>query len=456
MNKYIFLVLISSFIFSCKETPAKINKTIVLKGTIVNYDQDTLYMNNVSSEDMLFKEEIHSITLKEKTNFNYTFELEKPTYFQIGRTFLYLSPGDSLVANLDTRDRSFASYKGIGEEANNYLTNVPYPKGGSFWGDREISSKIKTYKEVPEAFKKSFDNRMNELSGLTNVSEDFKQLEKTRSKFDYVNSLGNTFYLYYGNVRKGEITQEEMASKMEEANKYLTTFKKPFLDDYNNTDYLQLEVFQNILYLLKDEDFRKKLELPELNTTLKEYTITSELLNELKYNGYSNQLAEKLKEGAEKVTDPNYAAVLQDVQKAYETITKGKPASDLTFTKLDGSKINLSDYKGKVIVLDLWATWCGPCMQEKPFFEALEKEYHGNENVELISLSIDTEKVWNKYFEKNKIAGNQLQINRSQLTNYKVAGIPRFFVIDKNFNIVDVFAPLPSSGNLEKLIKQYI
>lgn len=456
MKKCIFLILISSLIFSCKETPFKINKTVVLNGTIANYDQDTLYMNDVSSESMLFKEKIHSITLNGKTNFKYKFELEKPTYFQIGRTFLYLSPGDSLIANLDTRDRSFASFKGIGEEANNYLTNVPYPKGGSFWGDREISSKIKTYKEVPEAFKKSFDNRMNELSSLTNVSEDFKHLEKARSKFDYVNSLGNTFYLYYGKVRKGEITQEEMVSKMEEANKYLTSFKKPFLDDYNNTNYLQLEVFQNILYQLKNEDFRKKLELPELSTTLKEYTITNELLNELKYNGYSNQLAEKLKEGAEKVTDQNYAAVLQDVQKAYETITKGNPASDLTFTKLDGTTIKLSDYKGKVIVLDLWATWCGPCMQEKPFFEALENKYHGNENIALISLSIDTEKVWKKYFEKNKIVGNQLHINRSQLTNYKVAGIPRFFVIDKNFNIVDVFAPLPSSGNLEKLIKQYI
>jgi len=72
------------------------------------------------------------------------------------------------------------------------------------------------------------------------------------------------------------------------------------------------------------------------------------------------------------------------------------------------------------------------------------------------TLKEGAQKVWKNYFEKNEIAGNQLQINRSQLANYKVAGIPRFFVIDMNFKIVDVFAPLPSSGDLENLINATI
>ncbi|MDO5977834.1 TlpA family protein disulfide reductase [Flavivirga spongiicola] len=456
MKKSIYIIILTIFSFSCKEIPTKKNKTVILKGSIVNYDQDTLYMGNVSSKFMLFKEDIQSFPLQDKTDFEYRFELDKPTYFQIGRTFLYLSPGDSLVVNLDTRDRTYASFSGKGAEANNYLRNVPYPKGGSFWGDRDISSKIKTFEDMPEAFKQSIDNRMLELNGLTNVSEDFKRLEKARSKFDYVNSLNNLFYLYYGKVRKGEMTQEEMNVKIEEANKYLIPFKKPFLDDFNDTNYLQLEVFQSLLYSLKEKDFKTIHELPALNTILQDYLVTNELVNTLKFNGYSNQIGDQLKEGIQEVTNQDYRAVLQNLQAEYETITKGNPASDLTFTKLDGNTIKLSDYKGKVIVLDLWATWCGPCMKEKPFFEDLEKVYHRNNNVELISLSIDTEKVWRGYFEKNEVVGNQLQINRSQLSDYKVAGIPRFFVIDKNFNIVDVFAPLPSSGELEKLINKYI
>ncbi|WP_195715198.1 TlpA disulfide reductase family protein [Ancylomarina sp. 16SWW S1-10-2] len=455
MKKNIFALLgIVMLLSSCSETPEKENKTVILKGSIVNYDQDTLYMNNVSSELMVFQEEIQAIELTGKTNFDYRFDLEKPTYFNIGRTFLYLSPGDSLVAKLDTRDRSFGSFTGKGAEANNYLTKTPYPKGGSFWGEREFSSKFKTYQDVPVGFQKVADARLAKLNNLTQVSEAFKELETARVKFDYVNSLENLFYLYYPKFREGKMTQEEMELKIEEANKYLTPYKKPFLDNFNDTKYLQLEVFQSLLYSLNKDEYRKDLDLPMLSEKLQEYFLTSNLVNELKYNGYSNQVGEKLNKEAQKIKDPTYSAVLKDLQKEYQSITKGNTASDLTFTKLDGSTIKLSDYKGKVIVLDLWATWCGPCMNEKPYFEALEKKYHANEDVEMISLSIDTEEKWKSYFKKHDLAGNQLQINRSQLSNYKVAAIPRFFVIDKNFKIVDVYAPLPSSGDLEVLINK--
>jgi len=457
MKKIIYIVVFAILSTGCKiEQPIE-NKTVVLKGTIVNYDQDTLYMNNVSSKSLLFIEEIHKILLKEKSNFEFRFELEKPAYFQIGRTFLYLSPGDSLVANIDTRDRSYGKFNGTGADANNYLTKVPYPKGGSFWGvEREASSKIETYKDVPEAFNKLLKNRMDELAALKTVSDDFRKLETARNKFDYVNSLSSLFYLYYGKVRNGEMTQDEMQSKMKEAEKYLASYKKIHLDDFNKSDYLQLEVFHSILYLLKDDKFIKDLELPELNRNLKEYLKTNDLVNELKFNGYSNEAGKLLKQTAESITNSAYKSVLLNLKNEYTSILKGNPASDLTFTKLDGNTVKLSDYKGKVIVLDLWATWCGPCMAEKPFFEALEKKYHDNDNIELISLSIDKEKVWRKYFDKNEVVGNQLQINRSQLSEYKVAAIPRFFVIDKDFKIVDVFAPLPSTGELEKLINEYI
>ncbi|WP_405291755.1 TlpA family protein disulfide reductase [Algibacter sp. Ld11] len=455
MKKIIIVLVISIFSFGCKETPLKANKTVKLSGTIVNYTQDTLYMDNVTSKDMLFIEDIQPIILDNKTSFNYTFELDKPAYFQIGRTFLYLSPGDSLVANLDTNGRDLASFTGKGAEANNYLRMVPYPKGGSYWGNRAISSSIKTYQDMPEAFKKAAKIRLDELNQVTNVSEEFKHLEKARIKFDYVNSLNSVIYLYISKLMSKQITQEEADKIKAEAEAYFVPYVKEYLDDFNNIEYLQLETFQSVLYVLKDDEFRAKHNLPELSPKLSEYILTNELINELKFNGYSNEAGNKLKEGIKQVVNQDYVEVLKKLQSEYETITKGNPASDLTFTKLDGSTVKLSDYKGKVIVLDLWATWCGPCMAEKPFFEALEKKYQEDNNVELISLSIDTEKVWQAYFKKNKVVGNQLQINRSQLTNYKVAGIPRFFVIDKNFNIIDVYAPLPSSGDLETLINQY-
>lgn len=79
----------------------------------------------------------------------------------------------------------------------------------------------------------------------------------------------------------------------------------------------------------------------------------------------------------------------------------------------------MSTFHGKVVVIDLWATWCGPCMVEKPYYEALVEKYKDNDNIVLLAVSIDTHKVWTNYFTKEKEKGIQLHINRSDLALIK-------------------------------------
>ena len=59
-------------------------------------------------------------------------------------------------------------------------------------------------------------------------------------------------------------------------------------------------------------------------------------------------------------------------------LLKGSPAVDLELLAPDGKTARLSDYKGKVIYVDLWATWCGPCIQESPKFHELAKKYRND------------------------------------------------------------------------------
>ena len=69
---------------------------------------------------------------------------------------------------------------------------------------------------------------------------------------------------------------------------------------------------------------------------------------------------------------------------------------------------SLSDYKGKVVVVDVWATWCGPCVKEMPFFKKLKDEFEGKEVV-FMGVSVDENKFkWEAYMKKQGLTGVQL------------------------------------------------
>ncbi len=67
---------------------------------------------------------------------------------------------------------------------------------------------------------------------------------------------------------------------------------------------------------------------------------------------------------------------------------KGQAAPDFELTSLDGRKIKLSDYKGKAVVLNFWATWCAPCKIEIPWFVELQKQY-GPQGMEIVGVAMD-------------------------------------------------------------------
>ncbi|SDS99663.1 TlpA family protein disulfide reductase [Winogradskyella sediminis] len=133
-----------------------------------------------------------------------------------------------------------------------------------------------------------------------------------------------------------------------------------------------------------------------------------------------------------------------------------------------GGTTSLSDLKGKYVYIDLWATWCAPCIKEIPSLKALEKEYEGK-NIEFVSISVDegrgynndpaeAYKGWKKMINDKELGGIQLIADngfRSQfIQDYKVTGIPRFLLIDPDGNIVSADAPRPSNSALISLFNE--
>ncbi|MEC8853679.1 MAG: TlpA disulfide reductase family protein, partial [Bacteroidota bacterium] len=134
---------------------------------------------------------------------------------------------------------------------------------------------------------------------------------------------------------------------------------------------------------------------------------------------------------------------------------EGEPAIDFIYPDKDGNKFSLASFKGTLIYVDVWATWCGPCKAEIPYLQKLEKEYQENSTITFLSVSVDTDKdAWLKMVKEKELGGTQLWADGwSEITkSYAIFGIPRFMLFSADGNVISTNAPRPSSDEIRGLL----
>jgi thiol-disulfide isomerase/thioredoxin len=139
-------------------------------------------------------------------------------------------------------------------------------------------------------------------------------------------------------------------------------------------------------------------------------------------------------------------------------MAKGSQAYNFEYTDTQGKMISMQSLKGKLVVIDLWATWCAPCKAEIPYLEKLQRELKGEE-VTFVSISIDganSRQKWLDFVKQHSLGGVQLYTKGEQdlMEFYNIGAIPRFLVIDQKGELVSADAPRPSSPKLKELILQ--
>jgi thiol-disulfide isomerase/thioredoxin len=140
--------------------------------------------------------------------------------------------------------------------------------------------------------------------------------------------------------------------------------------------------------------------------------------------------------------------------------------NDASFKTLDGASKKLSDYKGKVVVLDLWATWCGPCRQEIPHLITLANEYR-DQGVEVIGLTnedpntqAEQVKMFTQEFKINYPIGwaDPVMTNNLMRINGR-GGIPQTFIIGRDGKIKGKFigfSPVISPPQIKAALEQAV
>ncbi|QJB34385.1 redoxin domain-containing protein [Chitinophaga oryzae] len=220
-----------------------------------------------------------------------------------------------------------------------------------------------------------------------------------------------------------------------------------------------VRLYETFTYLMSTEKRQGPSSLEEntrlfCNDTIKGLLITESLGGFRTYD----KLTEAIAPVKQYLVTENQQQLYLAAEKGLRKFSAGEPGFNFAGEDTNGKKVAFNDLKGKVVVVDVWATWCGPCKAELPHLQKLEEEMRGR-NVTFLGYSVDETKdkeKWRAFVKEKEMKGVQLfGAGWSDITKfYDIKGIPRFMVFDQQGRIVTIDAPRPSTPELKALIEK--
>lgn len=173
--------------------------------------------------------------------------------------------------------------------------------------------------------------------------------------------------------------------------------------------------------------------------------------------------ADVLEEALAAQANNPYYYLLEKSSTNYFQSQKGEVAFDFTAYDEEGNEVKLSDFAGKFVFIDNWASWCGPCLRHRPSVLELSRQFADQTDIVFLMVSLDSrEKDWKRYFSRNLedaapaldlLIENGMQGDYGD--RYNIHFIPKYVLIDPDGKIVDANLPEPGPG-LERLLRQHL
>ncbi|MCG8307659.1 MAG: TlpA family protein disulfide reductase [Cytophagales bacterium] len=452
--KKTLILLTALACFGCKKD-ASVNYAI-LSGSIVGQNAGQI---SLSSSERIFDQ---IISVGEDGSFNDSIELGLGYYVLndgINTTYLCLGSGDNIHITYNKKDyKNTLNIKGIGSEKTKYLSVKEKTL------NHLINYDLKSILKLDESdFKIKFDHiksvLKDTLSSFEGLSDKFKELEERNINYEILSRY--------------KIYESSHARIIKD-----TSFKvsDSFLAELNLINYNLVEDFEfssKYQYLVKSyyreiaKEISRKDSISKYLAWIKAIeTIPSEVIRDkLIYDNaineitFVNDINDFYNQHIKATSNEKVRSRIKKVYDKLNSLNPGNISPSFTnYENYNGSTTSFEDLKGKYIYIDVWATWCAPCIAEIPYLKKIEKKYK-NKNIVFVGISIDkinNREKWKKMIDQKELNGIQLisdnDWNSDFIKEYLINGIPRYILIDPEGKIISSDAPRPSDPNLEELL----
>ncbi len=205
---------------------------------------------------------------------------------------------------------------------------------------------------------------------------------------------------------------------------------------------------------IKTKDYSTEMFL-NIDSPILRAHLSLEFLN--RYKSYNRAYLQFKETHSKDISKSDYVAKkVAAFEEGIMTMAPGEQGYPFTYKDKNDKDVSFSDFKGKLVYIDIWAMWCAPCKQQIPYIKQLEKDLHG-EDIVFMSVYVDKPKElekWKKFIVDKELTGIQLfsddAFNTRIAKDYKINAIPRFLLFDKEGKIVDANAKRPSDPELKK------
>lgn len=379
--------------------------------------------------------------------------------FDFKMVYLFLKPGDSIVMNLDAMNiHSSLTFSGNTDDDIKFA--IKEEETFNDYKHKYLKNWYDVSQREPNDFKSNADKLYEEKTAFLNSFKSSHNLSPSLVSFYETNNYSS---MVSAKVNYPSIY--ELYNKDKQLN--LPSDYYDFLKDVeikNSIAENGMGYFYNIQGIMK-----KKYELALFNDPdAKEFYdwLESELPEEVRYefmayslrSDFSNRIYSEFNDSSKY---PEMSKIVKEKYNHLEGMLEGSQAPNVKFENTLGASVTLNELKGKYTYIDLWATWCGPCIKEIPSLQRIEKEYHGK-NIQFVSVSFDKEKdheKWLDFVEDKNLTGIQLiakkETNDILSKTYNIKMIPRFIFLDPEGRIIDATAPFPSDPLLITLFEKH-